>query len=107
MKRIQKVCILILISSSSCFGQRVKVYHSVNEALSDSTQVKSLDLSESNLIDLPVEILHLKNLEAIDLASNPNLNLKEALHLLSQLNHLKTLGLGHNKLSVIPTNIAA
>jgi len=107
MKRIQIVIFLIFITLNKLFAQDVKIYHSLQEAFSDSTNVKSLDLSENNLVELPVEILHLKNLEDIDLEANPNLNLGEALHLLSQLKHLKSLGLGRNKLSDIPTYIAA
>lgn len=96
----------LLVLALNTFGQDVRVYHSLQEAFNDSTNVRSLDLSENNLMELPVEILHLKNLEDIDLEANPKLNFNQAINLLSRLEKLKILGLGRNNLSNLPEEIS-
>jgi len=102
------ILILLLVSlSASLQAQDKTIYRSVTEALKDSDKVRSLDLSESNLIELPKEIVKLRNLEDIDLEANPNLDLSKAFDLLSKIKNLKSLGLGRNNLSDIPWNIVA
>ncbi|MES2112182.1 MAG: leucine-rich repeat domain-containing protein [Bacteroidota bacterium] len=108
MKKYLTSFILLIVLFSSVHGQSKSdsTFHSIEDALKDPTNVKSLDLSEKNLIELPVEILQLKNLEDIDLEANPKLDFGKTLKLLSKLNNLKMLGLGRNELSHVPISIS-
>jgi len=101
MKKHLAFFIVLTIMVSLVQGQSNsdKTYNSIEDALKDSTSVKKLSLRASNMDKLPIGILKLTNLENIDLESNPNLNINQAIDQLSQLNHLKKLWISDNKIS--------
>lgn len=73
------------------------------------TRLKSLeelDLDNVEITELPVEISQLRNLREINLEDNPNLNIIQALKVLSKIDGLKTLWLSKNKLSNLPNEIS-
>src|SRR6185437_6456939 len=75
----------------------IRIYNSIEDALKDSMLVRKLSLRGSNMEKLPIGVLKLTNLEDIDLEANPNLNINEALGLLSRLTHLRKLWISDNK----------
>lgn len=104
MKRILIVLFFLTIKS---FGQdKDVVFHSIEDALLKPTEVKSLDLSDTKLNDLPADILKLTNLDKIDLGSNPDINLIQTFELLKKIKTLKTIWITDCKLKTIPNNIS-
>lgn len=101
------LCIFLLFSLKSfCQNNTDTVFNSMETALVNPANVKSLDLSRQHITQLPKEITQLTNLEKIDMGSNPELDLNQAFDLLKQIKSLKELELTDCKLKTIPNNIS-
>lgn len=105
---MKRLLFIFLILSLKSFGQEDTevVFNSIKEALVNPTIVKSLDLSDQQLKQLPTDILKLSNLEKIDIGSNPDLDLVQTFDILKQIESLKILWLTDGKLKAIPENIS-
>lgn len=105
---MKRLLFIFLIFSLKSFAQKDTeiVFDSIKEALVNPTIVKSLDLSDQNLTELPNDINKLTNLEKIDIGSNPNLDLVQAFDILKQIGSLKILWLTEGKIKTIPDNIS-
>jgi leucine-rich repeat protein SHOC2 len=105
---MKRLLFLLLVLSLKSFGQKDTevVFNSVKEALVNPTIVKSLDLSDQKLKQLPADIIKLTNLEKIDIGSNPDLDLVQTFGVLKQIESLKILWLTDGKLKAIPDNIS-
>lgn len=105
---MKRLLFIFLILSLKSFGQEDTevVFNSIKEALVNPTIVKSLDLSDQKLKQLPADILKLSNLEKIDIGSNPDLDLVQTFDILKQIESLKILWLTDGKLKAIPDNIS-
>jgi len=99
MKKYLTFFSLLITIVSNTHGQSnsIRIYNSIEDALKDSMLVRKLSLRGSNMEKLPIGVLKLTNLEDIDLEANPNLNINEALGLLSRLTHLRKLWISDNK----------
>ena len=101
------ILIILLFLTIKSFGQDNEVvFNSIEDALLRPTEVKSLDLYDTNLKELPTDILKLTNREEIDLGSNPDINLIQAFELLKKIKTLKTIWITDCKLKTIPNNIS-
>lgn len=105
---MKKYFLIYLIGISS-FGQvsNDKIYNSINEALSNPLEAKILYLSDTNLIELPIEILKLEKLERIELDGNPNINIEQVLGIISKIKNLKYLDLSEDNISILPETIGS
>jgi Leucine-rich repeat (LRR) protein len=105
---MKRFLFIFLILSLKSFGQEDTevVFNSIKEALVNPTIVKSLDLSDQKLTQLPADILKLTNLEKIDIGSNPDLDLVQTFDVLKQIGSLKVLWLTDGKIKAIPNNIS-
>lgn len=105
---MKRLLFIFLILSLKSFGQEDTevVFNSIKEALVNPIIVKSLDLSDQKLTQLPSDITKLINLEKVDIGSNPNLDLVQAFDILKQIGNLKTLWLTDGKIKAIPDNIS-
>ncbi|MCL4366626.1 leucine-rich repeat domain-containing protein [Patescibacteria group bacterium] len=73
-----------------------KTYKSLEEALKQSEDVCYLDLSNTNLASLPVDVLKLANLQSLYLNNNQLSSLPKSI---TQLKHLTTIDLTRNPIS--------
>lgn len=105
MKRLLFICLILSLKSFAQKDTEI-VFNSIKEALVNPTIVKSLDLSDQKLTQLPNDITKLTNLEKIDIGSNPNLDLVQAFDILKQIENLKILWLTEGKIKTIPNNIS-
>ena len=105
---MKRLLFIFLILSLKSFAQNDTeiVFNSIKEALVNPTTVKSLDLSDQKLTQLPNDIIKLINLEKIDIGSNPDLDLVQAFNILKQIGSLKILWLTDGKIKAIPNNIS-
>lgn len=105
---MNRIVFIFLIFSFESFGQEGTevVFNSINEALISPTVVKSLDLSDQQLKQLPTEIIRLTTLEKIDIGSNPDLDLVQTFDVLKQIPSLKVLWLTDGKIKTLPDNIS-
>lgn len=94
--------IIFCLVNITIFGQE---FNSIREADKNPKIVLKLDLSEQDLIMLPSQISTYNNLEEIDLSANPNLDLRQAINILTTNKKLKVIHLSENNLSELPVNI--
>lgn len=100
MKLILNVFWISLLFAFNAFGQRDKVYKSLEDALRVPTDsVYRLDLSRNKLTEIPKEIYQFKNLQELDLSKNKLTNLPSDFI----FEDLRILNLERNKLEVFPT----
>jgi Leucine-rich repeat (LRR) protein len=86
----------------TAFLMQQRVFHNLNEALSQPDSVYILDLSRDKLTRFPEEVFKLKNLRILDLSHN---RIKELPSSLAPLIHLNGLDLSNNKIRVLPPSI--
>jgi leucine-rich repeat protein SHOC2 len=105
---MNRLLILFVFLSLKVFAQddTQSEYTSIEQALLNAGTAKSLNLSDKDLRQLPLEVSKLYNLEEIDLSYNPHLDLPQVFAILARLQHLTKLHLWHDSLTVIPTNIS-
>ncbi|HEV7332235.1 MAG TPA: leucine-rich repeat domain-containing protein [Flavisolibacter sp.] len=105
---MKRLLFIFLIFSLKSFAQKDTevVFKSIKEALVNPTIVKSLDLSDQQLKQLPAEIIKLTTLEKIDIGSNPDLDLVQTFEVLKQIPSLKILWLTDGKIKALPNNIS-
>lgn len=105
---MKRLLFIFLIFSLKSFGQKDTevVFNSIKDALVNPTIVKSLDLSDQQLKQLPTDIVKLTTLEKIDIGSNPDLDLVQTFEVLKQIPSLKILLLTDGKIKAIPNNIS-
>lgn len=105
---MKQLLIIFLIFSLKSFGQKDTevVFNTIKEALVNPTIVKSLDLSDQQLKQLPTDITKLTTLEKIDIGSNPDLDLVQTFEVLKQIHSLKILWLTDGKITALPNNIS-
>jgi Leucine-rich repeat (LRR) protein len=104
---MKKILIILLFWTITSIGQEKEVvFNSIEKALLKPTEVKSLDLSDTKLKELSIDILKLTNLDKIDLGSNPDINLIQAFEVLKNIKTLKTIWITDCKLKTIPNNIS-
>ena len=106
---MKKYFIIIILIGINSFGQisKDKIYNSIDEALLNPLEAKTLYLSDTNLIKLPIEILKLEKLERIELDGNPNINIEQVLGIISKLKNLKYLDLSEDNISILPETIGS
>jgi Leucine-rich repeat (LRR) protein len=73
--------------------------------IGDLKNLEELDLDNVGFMILPAEISNLRRLREINLEENPQLNITQVCNVLSNIQTLKVLWLGQNKLSTLPTEI--
>ena len=78
----------------------VKNRNSVPKEIFKLKQLKYLDLSKSNLIEISNDLANLTNLETLDLQSN---QIKSLPHEIGKLKNLKKLYLNNNQLTTLPS----
>ncbi len=105
---MKRLLFIFLIFSLKSFGQKDTevLFNSIKEALVNPTIVKSLDLSDQQLKQLPTDIVKLTTLEKIDIGSNPDLDLVQTFEVLKQIPSLKIIWLTDGKIKAIPNNIS-
>ncbi|WP_336518153.1 hypothetical protein [Pollutibacter soli] len=105
---MKRFLFIFLILSLKSFGQEDKevVFNSIKEALVNPLTVKSLDISDQKLSQLPNDVIKLTKLEKIDIGSNPDLDLVQAFDILKQIGSLKILWLTDGRIKTIPNNIS-
>jgi hypothetical protein len=79
-----------------------KWYHSVEEALSDPTNVYKLSLTDMKLKELPESLFRLVNLQVLNLSDN---KLKTVPSQISKLQNLQVLVLTDNKVNSLPAEM--
>lgn len=77
----------------------------IKELLSNKEEVYSIDLSYSDLKELPKEIFQFINLQALNLSGNKFTDVEKLILNLSKLPNLKVLQLNSLKLKTLPQNI--
>jgi Leucine-rich repeat (LRR) protein len=105
---MKRLLFIFLVFPLKSFGQKDTevAFESIKEALVNPTIVKSLDLSDQQLKQLPTEIIKLTSLEKIDIGSNPDLDLMQTFEILKQIPSLKILWLEDGKIKALPNNIS-
>lgn len=93
--------ILILFVVASVFAEGS--YTSLEEALKNPTEVKSLNLCGKGLVTLPESIGKLVNLQRLNISSNNLTSLPKVLFTITKLNYLNVTS---NKLKAIPSSIS-
>lgn len=88
------------------FGQTKGQFNSLDEALKNPVEVKSLYLIQDSITRLPDVILSLENLEELVLDENPNIDLTHTFEQIKHLPNLKGLSLANCGLNKIPDNIS-
>ncbi|MCS6809266.1 MAG: leucine-rich repeat domain-containing protein [Bacteroidota bacterium] len=83
--------------------EKEKEYTSLDEALKNPQKVYKLDLSHSGLVEFPLEILKLPNLQRLNLSHN---GLESIPPSIAQLTKLQHLNLSTNGLKKLPAEIA-
>ena len=87
------------IAGQISFGKSITAT-SIDEALVQPLRIKHLDLSGTNLIKLPLDLVALKNLRTLDLSDNELSHLDP--HILSQLPNLEGINLHNNFFNKFP-----
>ena len=95
----------VFVTTESFAQTKGGKYYSIQEALRDSVSVRYLSLTDGNLIDLPIDLLKLKNLEEIDIEKNPNLDIQQVINLLADFSKLKKIFISDVKHLIIPKEI--
>lgn len=102
-KTLRLLFLLTIIFSFNCFGQENGYYNSLESAISNPKEVKTLNLEKQKLKEFPKEILAFTNIERLILKRN---NLKEIPKELSQLTKLHYLDLASNNIESLPKELS-
>jgi Leucine-rich repeat (LRR) protein len=97
--------LLLCLASVSC--NTFRTYYGTTYQQIDTDNKKHtfrLDLSEQNLIELPEEVIALKELRMINLSGNAHLDLEKAFETLSSLLKLEVILLDSMEISGLPDN---
>jgi len=103
-----RLFLLTIFISLQAFSQsnNPNSYSSLVEAFKNPQTVTRLELIDQNLFILDTNIEQLSNLDEIILDENPNLDLDQAMTVLSKLKNLKKLSLSKCKLKFLPLGLA-